>query len=515
MKENLRTTISVYLILLFGVLPLYMPEGFTMIGEMKYRFFRNITLFFICIVTIMLVLNCFSDNKVHFRKRLSLTDYFALIFAGCSIVSFILSDDKYMAFFGCPGWNMGLLSQLLFIWIYFAVSRIYEDSKLVEYSYVGSVILVMLLGILNKYRIDPLGTFDGLDEWNTIHLLSTIGNPNWYCGYVSVGGAVCIAYAYGATGIKKLLGYIGVFLFYLTIMTQGSEGGYLIISAFVAVMFYESFARLKNINSAINVFSILPASAMIGKIISKYRWIRVAEDGSLKGVLYFDGWMLVFIVLIIGSLVLYFTNRKEHKNEAIIGNILQKGMVICIVLTLTLLVICQFSDSIWSLLGERKIMRITDEWGNYRGMLWRASWGCYLNGGLKQLIIGVGPDCFSRALYDWEPAKDILLSQSGQWKDAFYANAHNEFLNMLICEGLFGAIAYIGIFIASFIRAIKKESTMMVCGVLAIAGYVLYGTVSFQQVTSTPLIFALLGLMEANINNNIEGVDGHERKTTK
>ena len=96
-------------------------------------------------------------------------------------------------------------------------------------------------------------------------------------------------------------------------------------------------------------------------------------------------------------------------------------------------------------------------------------------------------------------AVNDLIHPTGQWETAVYANVHNEWLNMLITQGIFGLICYGGIFAVSFVRLwrARKWQKEVYWGILALAGYCLHNAVSFQQTVSTPLIFAVLGISES------------------
>lgn len=50
-----------------------------------------------------------------------------------------------------------------------------------------------------------------------------------------------------------------------------------------------------------------------------------------------------------------------------------------------------------------------------------------------------------------------------------------------------------------FVRLWKdsRENPYAIMGLLTVSGYCAYGTVSFQQTVSTPIMFAVLGISEA------------------
>ena len=118
-------------------------------------------------------------------------------------------------------------------------------------------------------------------------------------------------------------------------------------------------------------------------------------------------------------------------------------------------------------------------------------------------LFGAGPDCFYHALYSMFDVNGVI-HPTGQWETAVYANAHNEWLNMLINQGIMGLICYVGIFGTSFVRLwrSRRQKQETYWGILAVAGYCVHGIVSFQQTISTPLIFAILGISEALLRGN-------------
>ena len=95
-----------------------------------------------------------------------------------------------------------------------------------------------------------------------------------------------------------------------------------------------------------------------------------------------------------------------------------------------------------------------------------------------------------------------MLGVSGQWENAIFSFVYNEWLNMLVNEGILGALAYLGIFVTAFYGLWKrKDDKLIMIVLLAIAGYMANATFSFQQVVSTPLMFAVLGMGEQLIRS--------------
>lgn len=511
-KEYLKTAVNIYLVLLLFILPLYMKNGYVMLGDAKYQFFRNVTLFFVLVTTILQVTELLNTKKTEGFKGVwskcacsggawVQTDMWVLFWGFSGVLSWCLAEDKSMAWHGVPGWYMGLLSELLFVWIYFAVSRWYEGSKSVLYMFWMGAFLVITLGILHRYVYDPLNLWEGLDDWNMGHLLSTIGNQNWYCGYISVASCVCFYHGYCGTGLKGAAGLLGCMLVFWTILTQGSEGGYLILLAQMLVLFLVSLENRGKMLRFLRVMICCTAAVFLGQYCIRFRGLMLVEDGTLKGIIFWEKWPWIFGVLAVLLVLLSIREKRGCKDMMADISAQKAGLWVISVLLLTggiLFIGCQISDEIWRLFGENELLRITDTWGNGRGILWRVGWGSYVKEGILRQLAGAGPDCFINVVYKWYPLNDLMQAH-GQWENALYANAHNEWLNMLINQGILGLVSYAGIFITLFIRLCReqKREPFALLGMLAVSGYCVYGMVSFQQVLSTPLIFAVMGISEA------------------
>lgn len=496
----LKTAINVYLLLILLVLPLYMQEGFVMLGNAKYLFFRNVTLFFIIVTTVILLAAAAGNRGKKRTPMISATDAAALLFGCSAVLSWCFSADRHDAWWGAPGWYMGLLSQLMFVWIYFAVSRWRGEQREVLWAFFIGAVAVMSLGILNRYAFDPLSVFDGLDDWNREHLLSTIGNANWYCGYVSVASAVCIYFAFARDRAQRAAGTVGSLLCFWTIMTQGSEGGYLILLAETAAAFFWSLDGRRKLSAFLGVLTCWPGAALLGQFCIRFRGLILVEDGPLGGLLFWKGWLPALLILAALDVLLYVRERKGRPDRLADGKARKAALRAAVVLSvigMAVFLACQFWEGAWSLLGKKELLRITDSWGNGRGALWRISMGSYGQMGVLGKLVGAGPDCFGSVIYEMYAVDDIMHT-TGQWEGAVYANAHNEWLNMLINQGILGLLSYGGIFAALFVRLWKyrRRNSLALLGILAIGGYCAYGTVSFQQTVSTPLMFAVLGISE-------------------
>ena len=110
-------------------------------------------------------------------------------------------------------------------------------------------------------------------------------------------------------------------------------------------------------------------------------------------------------------------------------------------------------------------------------------------------IFGAGPDCYYPYSYTESAYAQILHDF---WKPDILTNAHNEFLNLLICIGGFGLISFLFLLVSAggrFCRRGKKNPYIFM-GLLVICSYAAHNFFCYQQVCCTPFLFLVLGIAE-------------------
>ena len=226
-EQNTKETVSMlvygYLVILFAGLPLYMQNKLVMIGNAKYLFFRNTTLVLGAFVVLAVLWQGIRGERTT-KRTWKKTDVFMLLYLVSAIFSYGISPCREDVLLGYPGWYMGLVTQGLLVGIYFAVSRYYDGSRSIWWIAGITAGIVTFIGLLNRLDIDVLGTFRGMEngEWNRTQLLSTIGNNNWYAGYISVTAGISLAAAYMGKRQGRVLGMLGSFLFLASAITSNS-----------------------------------------------------------------------------------------------------------------------------------------------------------------------------------------------------------------------------------------------------------------------------------------------------
>lgn len=105
-------------------------------------------------------------------------------------------------------------------------------------------------------------------------------------------------------------------------------------------------------------------------------------------------------------------------------------------------------------------------------------------------LFGVGPDGYAPYAYSLYQER---LAQ--MWGDRTLTNAHNEWMNALINYGLFGMLAYAGIFLTSIKNFAEKQENMpVIVGFIAcIVSYMSHNFFCYQQICCTPFMFLIMG----------------------
>ena len=135
-------------------------------------------------------------------------------------------------------------------------------------------------------------------------------------------------------------------------------------------------------------------------------------------------------------------------------------------------------------------------WGNHRGFNWSITIEGYANMPFLNELFGVGPDCYSSYLYS---IPEFVEKLQGFYPTQRLTNAHNEYLNSLVCYGALGLLSWLTVLIGGIVYFTKKakENPFMIAFALCIMGYTCHNIFCYQQVCCTPFLFIAMGIGES------------------
>ena len=483
------------------VFPLYYTNGYRNIGNDKFLLFRNMTLATLGILAAVWMIsyivekgwkNALLAGRV--LSRLSVTDRFAYGYFLAVLLSYLCTPYREDAIWGAEGWYMGLMTQLLFLLLYYIFSRGFSWSERYLAIWCVGAAVVFLLGILNRYSVYPLAM-----EGQMTTFISTLGNINWYSGYVSVMCPMGVLLFWNSEKTRdKILSGGFCVLAFLTTVTQGSSSGILALLVLFYLLFLMAFASNARARTFLVLCILFGAGCQLGRLMRYLPGLTCNYESAVGELLTDTGLTLGVALLAAGFYTALCTAEKKKAFRIETYRPFGRGLAGIALGIVALYLIVTGINTLCPgglpLIGDNRLFILSEEWGNARGATWRAGAEAYASMDLLHKLVGIGPDCFAQYCYDTPEIAERL------WEDfesERLTNAHNEWLTILVTTGLGGMVCYGGIFVSAFVRLLRKARKETVLCAVCICVYTVHNMVSFQQVLSTPYAFMLLGMGEA------------------
>ncbi|MBR5422061.1 MAG: O-antigen ligase family protein [Lachnospiraceae bacterium] len=507
----LHGAVMVFVAFLLCLYPLLYHDKYFDMGASKWAIFKWACLVGFSIITVLWAWWAFAYRDrvkpMEELKHLSGTDIAVLAFLLISLLSFMLAEDKVMALWGYDGWFMGIMSQLFFVLLYIYTSRFWRRSYATLFLMVLAAAWCYQIGILQRFGFNPMGMYDGVGEEDIEKFLSTLGQTSWYSSY-----AILIVpfgmYAYWKAEKKAMRIASGFFvaLSFGMLCTTNSDSAYVAMVLICMVFFRysleenERMARFLEMIT-IGLFSLRVIGWMHRLFPERQRTYITGEEAISKFVTDSPVMLilLILMLLITGAVRVYLMkteNKKERFEIKSIAKPVWTVTVVAAILVIWAVILCVILVSGHKLpegsaLYNVNFFNFDLAWGNHRGFNWRAAVEALSRANLKDMLVGVGPDCFAMAM-----DKYYMQEVAEYWHGLQLACAHNEWLNMLVTEGILGVAAYIAVFVTAMIGASKravedKRYIPYMCAILAYMGHNMF---CYQQCICTPVVFIFIGI---------------------
>lgn len=514
-KVVIDYAINIYLLLILCVMPFYNSEGYRYIGTDKSVFFNSVCVYMgRCLVPLLLIylITLIIEQRKEFMKKIrdtfSVTDLFAAGFCLTLIISYFCSRYRSVALWGYTGWYMGFWPQMFFILTYFFVSKLWEPHKWILYLGLATSFIVFLLGYLNRFNFDVLGMSTSYAMY-----ISTVGNINWYCGYlVSVffAGAVLLWQWESGKLWQKILLMIYVTVGFGTLMTQGSDSGLIALFVIMFVLFYMSLHEGKRMLMFWQEMVLFSCACMITYVLRKVFPARLGYDVGYARLLTI-GWM-PFVVTTLSVLMLTVVavsikkGTYKERGFRILAIAATALSIAAVMIYLVLITINTFHPGSIGSLSDNPMFIFSPGWGTNRGTTWRAGLRCFAEQDFLHRLVGVGPDAMSNYIYEGGSAElqDLVYTIFGPIR---LTNAHNEWLTILVNTGLLGLISFGGMMVTGIHRYLRKGGNrpiVLACGICLLA-YTANNIFSFQQAMNAATIFSIFGMGEAFLRTKQSG----------
>ena len=516
-RDLLDMMVGLYMVVLMVVMPLYTTEtGYLHIGTEKCLFFRSVSVaacrvilpvavfYLICRLVQWLRTDNRSKIKIH---DISVTDIFALVYFTAVTASYLhtpFHEETVWGdtFYGTEGWYLGLLTQLLFLGIYLMVSRLWQRRDWMIVLWVVPMAVVCLLGYLNRFGVYPIEMKATGPQY-----ISTIGNINWYCGYLVTVLSAFAYYLWQGGGLCKrkwvrMLLYVFLGVGLATLVTQGSSSGVVALLVLLGVFYLLSMRDGEKLRRFWSGGILLSAVCILTWGI-RHIWpeaITYAEGTTDLLTLSPLPFLLLGVSLLCRYLVCRSCRKEEFRDKiwVALGITAWVAAGLAVVVYVMLLALNTRHPGAVGRLSELGMFTFNSSWGSNRGITWTAGLTCFLDQDLVGKLLGVGPDAMAIYIHSGiNPAlKQMVEDYFGR---LMLTNAHNEWLTVLINEGLLGAVGYIGLMTTAIRRYLKAGRTDALAGAagMGILAYTVNNVFSFQQAMSTSAVFLILGIGEA------------------
>lgn len=525
--------ISIYMVVILAVLPLY-NKGYAQIGTEKENFFlKTMTyagkfLLPVFLLWLLVAVVAMIQKKDLLKKNMlrqlpeivwrefGTTDKFAFAYGIAVILSYAFTNYREEALWGTASWRMGMWTQLGAVIVYFMVSRMWQWKDWISALILPVSGVVFFLGYMNKF-----GRCLVDQEIVISSFISTIGNINWYCGYmvtVLFGGVYLLWRMEESMTWKKLLLTAYVTIGFASLATQGSSSG---IVTFVVVMFVlfgmsvKDGEKMECFWMEMTLFSGTCLVTYLLRVTNIFSREMVLE--GMTDLLTFSK-ISIFMTIVSAGIwwLLHGMNRKKRYPEKIISYI-YRGLCIAIPVMIAAILLFTLVNTLMDgkltpemtakaaeqTGGEyyHKLM-FGPKWGSARGATWTAGVRCFWEMDFLHKIFGVGPDCMYAFLSN-EGSENLQEMVTGCFYGSRLTNAHNEWLTILVNVGVLGFVAYAGMMISAirnFFRAGKTSAIVGACGFCVLA-YTVNNMFSFQQVMNISTVFVVMGIGENRLRS--------------
>lgn len=481
-----------YTILILCVLPLYTKQGYFALTLAKFQFMEYATLLFGGIFLVCnLTCNVINRKKIFWAKW-NYMDCLALLFLLAGGISVQFSEYGVEAFTGECGRRNGLLIYLIYA---LATILIVENGKLYRWSLYAmefAAIFICGIGILNHFGADPLHFFWDLVEEQQTYFSSTIGHIDVFGVYAGM------MFAFAATGFllakkwqEKTLYIITSVVAMCAVLTNSADGAFL----GVIVFFLFGWILIQNVRMFLEYDGLLIAffvMSLIMQVLQKRIGGAKPVDGISKIMLDGKTAGIGLTVTLGAAFLVVFGKQKRAKLKRVLRigkRILEVLLALALLLIVMMFVVVNSNKGAVHTSSLLEKLRITREWGNYRGYIWLKTVDYYNGLPLFQKLFGTGPDT-TYQIYQ-QICTESFLTDYGSYFD----NAHNEYLQLLLTHGIIGLGAYVGWIFLSIIKCMQKgkEDAKFTAIAFAILAYMAMALVGIQMITCMGIVVVLLG----------------------
>lgn len=498
---------AVLAVLIMVGLPLVFQDYYFNILQVKYWYYCGVVIAAAVVYVVMAVIFWNRDRKwcdgallKGLKSNLSLksltaAEWAMLAFLLASVISTLQSEYVYESFWGNEGRFVGLFMIILYTISFFIIARKLEFKKWYLDVFLGTGMIVCLIGILHYFEFDPIGFKNDLNYLDYVDFTSTIGNINTYTSYLAlVVGVSTVLFTVEKEAKRKVWYTVCVVISLFALITGISDNAYLTLLALLGLLPFVLFNSVKGVRNYVVILAIVCTEFIgIGFTVDKFPEHVLAINGLFNVITDFKGLPVITVVLWILGIGLYFAERKVLKNakESNLGRWIWLAVVIVVFLGLgKVLYDVNIAGNVEKYGSLRKYLLFNDDWGTHRGYIWHLAIRIYQKFPILHKLFGYGPDTFGIIT-----VQGYFDEMVGRYNEKF-DSVHNEYLQYLVTIGIVGMIAYISLLVTVLARLIRKgkENPVVLSIAMAVICYGAQALVNISVPIVAPVLFTLMAM---------------------
>lgn len=374
------------------------------------------------------------DNlKLWISKNIKQIDIILFIFLIITIISCRLSLSFKLTWLGSSGFFVGGFIISLAILSCLVLSKAQIPLKPLLYLIYVTNLFILIITIIEGTGLDPLATHQKLIVNDYYGFYSTIGNTNWYAGYLSIITMVSLGFYFKTDSrINYTLLLFFISLCIITTLVIHAES--VLMAFFVAFLFLIPLIlnNEKYLHRFIICLSALTACLFIFTFTGLYDSLISVLNGFFG---FISNKAICFALCILLMLLIVYLRKFNIETR----KIKPKTIIIVLITVLAVTVLIMF------ILNPK-------DFGNGRGEIWLYSLSRFKSYSLKYFLIGSGPENLNSIYSAYSFENGVMLTTS-----------HSEPIQVLMTMGILGFIAYclnLYSLFKSIITNIKKEECL-------------------------------------------------------
>lgn len=532
----LQGAAALAVILMLGLFPLYYQNNFIDMSNAKLAFFRICSIGLVLAAVLFIAMDLLSQYKEGMQAKnkkarnrnvqtksqeqlskgeafkvwlssISVTTWFAVIFAAGVLVATIFSANPQESWQGAEGRKLGAVVWLLCIAMYGLIGKYLNAGKWTMWVFLAANTLVCLLAVLNFWKIDPLGMYVNLSADQHGGFISTIGNINACSSYLCMAVPVgMVIYATVKDLYLRIASAIFLALGFCACYCTHSESWMLgLIASFLVMLWF----GLRGHNHMLRFLEVC-GLFWVGSLLMKLMLIVGAASGptnlmyiyfmasKLQNGIMQNGYVLAAEGILIAAAWFFVWSRSRSGKELPYRAIRTTIFIVLAVLAgiaVVAAIAANLHKEPWEgAFSALERLRMQDLSGSGRGYIWRITLESWLKLPLWDKITGYGVNYYHMFIQQYAGA-----GVSEFFGGALLVDAHNELLQIISTMGLLGTIGYFGLLISTAVKSAKgiSQKPFRILGVVVVCSYMAQGLVNNPTVFLTPYLFLMLGIIKS------------------